>query len=240
MKRAGAAGAVALFLALVATPAPAHVTVQPSEAPVGAFFKFVVRVPNERDDAATTRVTVTFPDNLIFVSFQDVPGWERRVQMRTLDEPIEAFGASIDEVVGRVTWSGGRIEPGTFAEFPFSARVPEDETVLEFPAVQVYSSGEVVKWTGPPDSEEPAALVSTVDIGAEEGQGQLAVVAELRAQVEGLQADLQAANDHMAEMMAASGDDDDGFGTATALGAAGLGLGALALVVALLGRRRPG
>lgn len=237
MRKTSAAAAAALVLALGAQPALAHVTVQPTEAPVGAFFRFVVRVPNERDDAATTRVTVAFPDNLIFVSFQDVPGWERRVEMRKLDEPIEAFGAQIDEVVGEVTWSGGRIEPGTFAEFPFSARVPEDETVLEFPALQVYSSGEVVEWTGPADSEEPAARVSTVDIGAGEGQGQLAVIAELRAQVEDLRADLQAANDHMAEMMAAGG--DGGSGSATLLGAAGVGLGTLALVVALLSRRRP-
>lgn len=236
MIKAVAAAVAALTVALGVQPALAHVTVQPAEAPTGAFFKFVVRVPNERDDAATTRVTVTFPDNLIFVSFQDVPGWDRRVEMRKLDEPLEAFGAQIDEVVGEVTWSGGSIEPGTFAEFPFSARVPEDETVLEFPAMQVYSSGEVVEWTGPPGSEEPAARVSTVDIGAGEGQGQLAVIAELRAQVEDLRAGLQAANDHMAEMM--STQDDDGSSAPILLGSAGVGLGALALIVALLSWRR--
>lgn len=41
--------------------------------------------------------------------------------MKTLDEPIEAFGAMIDEVVDTVTWTGGPINPGEFDEFYISA-----------------------------------------------------------------------------------------------------------------------
>lgn len=50
---------------------------------------------------------------------------------------------------------------------------------LTFNAIQTYSSGEVVEWTGAPDSEEPAAQVEVYDIGAGEGEGQLAVLARL-------------------------------------------------------------
>ena len=66
----------ALAVLALAGPAAAHVTVQPPEAVPGSFARFVVRVPNERDDASTVKVEVRFPP-LAFVSFQDTPGWER-------------------------------------------------------------------------------------------------------------------------------------------------------------------
>src|SRR5918992_1428397 len=95
-----------------------------------------------------------------------------------VDAPIEAFGEEVTEGTGTVTWSGGRIEPGEFETFAFSAGpVPEGE--MSFPALQTYDSGEVVRWTGPPDAEEPAARVNLFDLGTEEGQGELAVLAEL-------------------------------------------------------------
>jgi uncharacterized protein YcnI len=226
MRRVGIIGALALALLLAVSPAWAHVTVQPEEAPAGAFFAFVVRVPNEREDASTTKVEVEFPP-LAFVSFQDVEGWKRTVEMRTLEEPLDVFGEPVSEVVGSVTWSGGEIQPGEFLDFGFSARVPEDQEELEFPALQTYSSGEVVRWIGPPDAEEPAARVAVVTLGGEEGQGQLALLAELNSRVQELEAATR-------ESGGASG----GSSTATTvLSWVALGVALVALAVSLLRRR---
>jgi uncharacterized protein YcnI len=200
----------------LAGPALAHVTVQPTEALVGTFARFVVRVPNERDDSSTVEIQVEFPP-MAFVSFQDTPGWERTVEMRTLDERLVVFGEELTEVVGTVTWSGGEIERGEFQEFGFSARMPDDPTTLEFPAIQTYDSGEVVRWIGPPGAEEPAALVHGVDLGAGQDQGELAVLAEL------------------ARSRAAS-QPEDSSGTGVVLGWIGIALGVLALIVALARR----
>lgn len=188
MKKTRAAWAACLVVIALAAPAGAHVTIQPQEAPTGAFYRLVVRVPTEREDAATVRVKVKvkFPENLAFTSFQPKPGWRRSVQMKKLDEPIEAFGAEIDEVVGSVTWSGGAIAPHEFDEFGFSARVPEEPGSLTFTAIQTYDSGEVVRWSGAPDSEQPAAVVSAVDLGGEEAPGQLELLADLQADVAAL------------------------------------------------------
>ena len=217
--------AAGMTFLVAAAAASAHVTVQPDEAVVGSFSRLVVRVPNERDDASTTAIQVELPP-LAFVSFQDAPGWERTVEMTTLDEPLEALGEEVTEVVGTVTWQGGAIEPGEFAEFGFSARLPDEPGTLEFPAIQTYDSGEVLRWIGPPDSEEPAALVDVVDLGAEEGQGQLGVLAELNT------------GSHTEESASAAEDDDDGSSTlALVLGAVGAGLGAIALIVSLARRR---
>ncbi len=172
-----ALAACAWLLGLAST-AVAHVTVQPNEAIVGSFSRFVVRVPTERD-VPTVRIKVELPP-LAFVSFERKEGWKRTVEMVELEEPIEAFGQEITETVGSVTWSGGSIGPGEFDEFGFSARMPESEEMLEFKAAQTYKGGEVVRWAGAPDSEEPAALVKTYDLALEEGQGQLAALAELR------------------------------------------------------------
>lgn len=171
-----------LILVAGASPALAHVTVQPNEAVVGSFSRFVVRVPNERPDASTVRVEVEFPP-LAFVSFQPKDGWQRDVEEEAFDEPIEVFGNEITEGVTSVTWRGGEIGPGEFEEFGFSARMPDEPGELEFRASQHYDSGEVVEWTGPADGEEPAARVAVYDIGAGEDEGELAVLARVQENV---------------------------------------------------------
>lgn len=180
--RTGTAAVIVAGVMLVAGPALAHVTVQPEEAPAGSFFRFVVRVPNERDDANTTRVEVKFPA-LASVRFQPEEVWQRRVTMRSLDEPIEMFGRQITEVVDTVTWEGGQIAPDEFDEFAFTARLPDEQTVLEFPALQTYDSGEVVRWIGPADAEEPAARVQVIALGAD-GAGELSVLATASSQAD--------------------------------------------------------
>lgn len=220
--------AAAAAVALSASPALAHVTVQPNEAITGAFSRFVVRVPNEQDNASTTKVVVEFPA-LAFVSFEDADGWDRRVREGEFAEPIDAFGNELSEGVLRATWSGGEIQPGEFAEFGFSAAMPTEETELAFRAFQTYSNGDIVEWTGPADADEPAARVAVYDLGLEEG-GEIAAIAALSDEVESL-------NDHMADMMSsgsgedAEGDDED-FDFGLVLGGAGLLVGLVAVAIA--------
>lgn len=156
---------------LVATsPAAAHVTLNPEEWEAGGFARFAIRVPNERDDADTTKVTVRFPEQVLDASFQPVPGWNRRVEMAELDEPIDDEGEQITERIDTVTWTGGRIRPGEFQEFGVSFQVPEEQpgTELAFPALQTYSGGEVVRWIGPPDADEPAPVLTVTEPAPEQ------------------------------------------------------------------------
>jgi uncharacterized protein YcnI len=170
--RAAAIVVAAVGAMLVVAPvAAAHVTLQPPEWEAGGFARFVVRVPNERDNAATTEVTVRFPEQVLEARFQPIEGWQREVKMARLDEPIEEEGERITERIDTVTWRGGRIEPGEFQEFGVSFQVPEEQpgTKLAFPAIQTYSNGEVVRWIGPEESDEPAPLVAVTEPAAEEG-----------------------------------------------------------------------
>jgi uncharacterized protein YcnI len=214
-----------LLAFLVLAPAAAgHVTVNPSEAAAESFARFDVRVPTERRDAETTEISVQIPEGLFFVSFQPKEGWKRTVEMQTLAEPVEIFGQQITERIASVTWTGGAIGPGEFDEFGLTARIPEGAgQELVFPAVQTYSSGEVVRWIGPPDSEEPAPRVTV-----------------LPAEEEGAAAGQEAAATEEQAAPAAPAEDDSGNGltiVALVLAIAGLAAGLAALGMSL-GRRR--
>jgi periplasmic copper chaperone A len=171
--RIRATACIVLGALAVPATADAHVTLNPREWEAGGFARFAVRVPNERDNADTTRVTVQLPENVVSASFQPVEGWKRTVEMERLDEPIEEEGEEpITERLATVTWSGGRIRPGEFQEFGVSFQVPEDAVgeALAFPSIQTYSNGEVVRWIGPEDADEPAPRVEVLPAAEEEGE----------------------------------------------------------------------
>jgi periplasmic copper chaperone A len=160
-------------LALAAT-ASAHVTLQPEEAPAGGFTRLDVRVPNERDDAGTTKVEVEFPPGFVTVSTEPVPGWTTKVTKRKLAKPVESEGEQITDEVNTITWTGdgktGIVKPGEFQDFGLSLATPDKPagTKLTFKALQTYAGGEVVRWIGGPDAEEPAPQVTLTSGGGEE------------------------------------------------------------------------
>jgi uncharacterized protein len=220
------AAAVAAATLILVGPAAAHVTLQPEEAPAGGFTRLDVRVPNERDNAGTTKVEVQFPPGFVFVSTQPVPGWTATVKKRKLDQPVEAEGEQITEEVDTVTWTGdgqtGIVKPGEFQDFGLSVGVPDKPgTKLTFKALQTYDNGEVVRWIGPPDAEEPAPQVTLTAAGAEEEHA-------------------AATEPTSSTTSADEGEDDTGAPTWLAVLALVLGgLGLLAGVLGLARSRRP-
>jgi uncharacterized protein YcnI len=163
-----------LLVAMVGTvafsgTAWAHVTVSADDVSAGHDVKAVFRVPDERDDASTVRVEVSFPTDhpLSAVSVAAVPGWAATVRKRTLAVPVHAHdGGEITEVVESVVWQGGAIKPGEFVEFPVAiGALPHDVERLVFKALQSYSDGQVVRWIetpaeGAPQPQYPAPVLS--------------------------------------------------------------------------------
>jgi uncharacterized protein len=147
-----------LALALLAPAAAgAHVTVQPNEAPEGAYTVLDVRVPNESEGATTTKVAVQFPEGFGDVSYQAVPCWKVEVIDQKLKVPIQTDDGPVTEGVKEVIFSGGKLAPGQFQDFPLSVQIPgKAGEELTFKAVQTYDNGEVVRWIGAPESEHPA------------------------------------------------------------------------------------
>lgn len=155
-----AAATCATVLVTLVGVAAAHITTNPDTAQQGSFTKVSFRVPNERDTASTTALEVTFPTDhpIPFVLTRAVPGWTATVQKTKLDKPIKTEDGEVTEVVSKITWTGGKIPPGSFEDFDVSmGPLPTDTDELIFKAVQTYDSGEVVRWidTTPPGGPEP-------------------------------------------------------------------------------------
>ena len=218
-------------IAIIATAslADAHVTVNPGEAPKGGFAKLAFRVPNERPDSGTTVLEVNLPEDqpIANVSVRPKQGWTYQVETRQLDEPIDNHGEELTEVVSKITWTGGVIQPGEFDEFEVSVGpLPEDTDQILFPTLQTYQSGEVVRWIDEPlpdgeEPEHPAPLLTLVD--AEEDHGGSADEGETTANGEPA-----ADSGGVTVENAASQDDVD---SANVLGIIGIVVGTLGLLV---------
>ncbi|MEU5078194.1 MULTISPECIES: YcnI family copper-binding membrane protein [Streptomyces] len=228
-----AAGSAVLALSV---PAFAHVTVQPEgTAAKGGYAVVDVKVPNERDDASTTKVEISLPTDhpIASVMPQPVPGWKATVTKSKLDKPMTMHGEKIDEAVSKVTWTadGKGIEPGFFQKFPLSlGALPENTDQLVFKALQTYSDKEVVRWIevpqeGQDEPENPAPVLKLAAADEDEhGSASAADATDKTGKTENTAA-------------ADSGDGSDT--TARVLGVAGIVIGIAGVAYGVFaGRRR--
>ncbi|MFF1517140.1 YcnI family protein [Streptomyces sp. NPDC058305] len=239
--RIAAVGTVAASAVLVlsAAPAFAHVSVSPDGAAAkGGYAVVNFKVPNERDDASTTKLEVNLPTDhpLASVMPQPVQGWNVQVTKSKLDKPVTLHGEKIDEAVTKVTWTadGKGIQPGFFQKFPLSVgALPEDTDQLVFKAIQTYDNKDVVRWIEPQKegAEEPEnpAPVLALSAATEDHHGSAG--AEDASDTE--KSDGAAKGTDQA---AASADGSDT--TARVLGVVGIVVGALGVAYGVFANRR--
>ncbi|MCX4474072.1 hypothetical protein C5N14_05345 [Micromonospora sp. MW-13] len=226
-RRSATAAVLALGVAAVvlgvAAPASAHVSVNPKEATQGGYGRFAFRVPNESDEASTTKVEVVLPENAPVgsVSTMPVPGWTVTMEKRKVDPPVQVHGSEVTEAVSKITWTAtgdAAVKPGQFQEFPVSmGPLPQVDTMV-FKALQTYSDGNVVRWI-----EEPTP-------GAEE-PAKPAPVLTLTAAAPSAAPSAGASTPAVAAAGADADDDDSDGGAGTAFGVAGLVAGLAGLVL---------
>jgi uncharacterized protein len=168
MKRITIASVVTLGALALPAITQAHVTLQPKTAAAGAYVVENVRVPNESDEAVTTKVAVQFPEGFASASFQRVPGWSVKVVKEKLATPVKTDDGEITEGVKSITWTATSkaegIAPGQFQDFPLSVQIPgRAGDTLTFKALQTYSDGTVARWIGAPDADKPAPQVQVTE-----------------------------------------------------------------------------
>jgi periplasmic copper chaperone A len=173
------ASAAAIVLATAGT-ASAHVSVDTlGEVATGEMAKIALSIPNERDDATTTKIEVQLPKDspLPFVRTLPKPGWDVTVTRRDLDTPVEVWGASYTSVVDTITWTATgdtAIGVDQFDQFWMQiGPIPEGVDELAFPTLQTYDSGEVVSWIEPmpASGEEPEHPVPALSLTGESSHG---------------------------------------------------------------------
>jgi uncharacterized protein YcnI len=220
---------------LAAVPAFAHVTVTPNTAVKGGYSTVTVKVPNEEDSASTTKVEVNLPADhpIASVSIQ--------LTKSKLAKPLTSDDGTINEAVTKITWSGGKIAPGQFQQFPVSlGPLPQDTDSLVFKALQTYDNGDIVRWIdvaqqGQPEPQHPAPVLkltaATTTDGASATPSGAAGAADTKAS--------GSSDSPAATAQAASSGSDDSDGTARALGVAGIVVGAIGVGYGVFaGRRR--
>lgn len=163
--RATIVGAVAVVASVAAVgSASAHVQVTPTVVAPGDPVLFTVLVPGERD-TGTTKVDLKLPPGLMPFSFEDLPGWKRRV--------VRAGDGSAE----RIVWTG-RAAPDGLLRFAFLAGTPDQPTTMRWKALQTYAGGHVARWIGAPDAEYPAAVTEVrTDAPRQNAGGEGAAVA---------------------------------------------------------------
>lgn len=136
----------ALLSAFIATPALAHITLEQAEAPVGAPYKAVFKVPHGCDGSTTVKLTVQIPEGVIAVKPMVKAGWEIETKRAAYAKSYSYFhGAKFDQGVTQVTWSGGKLPDAFYDEFVLSVFIAGDLSAgqtLYFPAIQTCEKGE--------------------------------------------------------------------------------------------------
>jgi uncharacterized protein YcnI len=153
-------GVVLLCCSLLIAPAlaSAHAVVYPKTSTPGAYEKYVLRVPNERD-VPTLKVELHFPVGLRVVSFSEVPGWK-----------LQVLTDSAQRIIGAI-WTGV-LPKERFVEFPFVAVNPKDSTSVAWPTYQTYEGGERVEWTSPDTAAKtPVSSTLIADMAAKPVKG---------------------------------------------------------------------
>ena len=206
------AGVLAGWLALCA-PAGAHIQVRPTQAAPDDSVLFEVLVPDERQKP-TTKVEVAVPKDVLPFSFEEVPGFKRT----TTKNP--------DGSIRTIIWRGNIGAEG-FGRFTFLASTPPKAGPIAWKAIQTYSDGQKVRWIGPPDSDEPAAVTRVSKSYPLQNAG-------------GESAKAAATGSPAAPAAAEKASDSGGDNTpGLILGIAALAVALAALGVSLVSRRRP-
>src|SRR5450631_1104199 len=156
----GAAGALAGV-----SIAFGHITLENQQAPVGASYKAVLRVPHGCAGSATTAVRVRIPDGFIEVKPMPKAGWKLDVVRGKYQKPMSVRGTKVTEGVTEVDWTGGNLPDAYYDEFVLAGFIGDEAPAgqsMYFSIVQECEKG-ITRWIeipagdGGPEPAEPAA-----------------------------------------------------------------------------------
>jgi uncharacterized protein YcnI len=137
-----------VLVALVATPARAHITLETKQATVGASYKAVFAVPHGCSGSPTVKIRVQVPEGVIAVKPMPKAGWTVDVVEGQYASAYDYHGNKLTSGVKEVVWSGGKLPDHNYDEFVVSSFLTDSlrpNTTLYFPVVQECEKG-VSRW----------------------------------------------------------------------------------------------
>jgi uncharacterized protein YcnI len=151
--------AVLGIVAMTATAASAHITLEHREAKLGGTYKGVLKVPHGCEKSATVSIHVTIPEGVIGVKPMPKPGWTLTAKSGRYAKTYKMFHAETSEGITEITWSGGNLPDAWYDEFVFQGYVAgelEAGRTIYFPVVQECEKG-AHGWIEIPGEDKPAS-----------------------------------------------------------------------------------
>jgi uncharacterized protein YcnI len=159
---------LAALLALAASPASAHVSLETKQAAIGASYKAVFTVPHGCTGSPTVKLRVQIPEGVIAVKPMPKAGWSVDVVEGRYTTEYDYHGNKVSSGAKEVVWSGGKLPDHNYDEFVMSTFLTDGlkpNTTLYFPVVQECEKG-VSRWI-----EIPAEGVARTNEGKSPAPG---------------------------------------------------------------------
>ncbi|OHV79517.1 YcnI family protein [Ensifer sp. LCM 4579] len=161
------------LIALTATTAFAHATLEKTEAPVGSAYKAVIRIGHGCEGKPTIAVRVQVPEGVIAAKPMPKPGWTLEKIKGAYEKSYDYYGTPMKEGVKEIVWKGGSLADDDYDEFVFRAfltnSLPVGKT-LYLPIVQECPDGAAERWIEIPaegqsseDLEHPAPGIKLLE-----------------------------------------------------------------------------
>lgn len=150
-------------LALLATSASAHVSLEKGEAEIGKGYKAVLKVPHGCDGQPTIAVTLDIPEGYIGVKPMPKAGWKTETARSAYAASYAYYhGAVLEDGVTSVTWSGGELPDDFYDEFVVSGFIARElkPGPLYFKVQQKCAKGEMSWNEIPAEGADPHSLKS--------------------------------------------------------------------------------
>jgi uncharacterized protein YcnI len=133
-----------VLAAVCAAPlAHAHVTVDPRQAPAGAWQRLAFRVGHGCEGSATTAITVQIPDGVIGAKPMPKPGWTITTTEGKLATPVQSHGKPVTTRVAEISWRGGPLPDAWYDEFVMQVKLPDAPGRYAFKVGQACEKGRV-------------------------------------------------------------------------------------------------
>lgn len=239
LKTLTAVTATAGMIALGATAASAHVSVDPDDTGANGYSHLTFNVPNESPTAKTSKLEVKLPTDTPFtsVSVKPVEGWSAQVITSDLPKPVTVSGTTVTKAPSSVVWTADathQLGQNEYQAFSLSVgKLPAAGTTVTLKAAQSYTDGTVVNWDeesaeGQPEPKHPAPSFTTTAEDEPDAAASPAAASPSAA---------SPAASNAAASQASETSSDGASVWGVVLGGAGFVLGATALGLVLAGRR---
>ena len=172
--RPALAAAALTWLALAASPAAAHITLEYQVANAGSYYKANFKVGHGCGSSPIRQIIVSVPAGVQGAKPMPKPGWRVDIQRQKLAKPYDDHGRLVTDEVSQISWTAktpdDALPNAHYDEFALQARLPAKAGLMYWPVSQVCEEGRM-DWNETPqpgqkksDLKAPAALLELLPV----------------------------------------------------------------------------